>query len=69
MTITVHKLAGTDIPASFRVLNVDMVWLVIADGAAIRCCTSEAEAFALMESLRENETSKDTSVFKSPRMG
>lgn len=47
MAVAVHKLTGTDIPECFRGPNVRTVWLVVADGAAIKYCVTETEAYAL----------------------
>lgn len=47
MAVAVHKLTGTDIPECFRGPNVRTLWLVVADGAAIKYCATETEAYAL----------------------
>ncbi|RZO10694.1 hypothetical protein EKG40_03765 [Pseudomonas moorei] len=71
MAIAVHKLTGTDIPECFRGPNVKTVWLVVADGAAIKYCASETEAFALAERLQEQKQQQVVqapSSYRSPRM-
>ena len=55
MAVSVHRLTGGDIPASFRGNDVKFVWLVIANGNAVQYCTSEGEALALAEYLEEQE--------------
>lgn len=53
MAVVVHELRGNDIPASFRGPQVQAVWLVMANGEAIKYCASEAEAYALQAALEE----------------
>ncbi len=54
MTVSVHRLTGGQIPVSYRSPTVEAVWLVISGGREF-ICTSESEAHALAESLREQE--------------
>ncbi|WP_210558314.1 MULTISPECIES: hypothetical protein [unclassified Pseudomonas] len=72
MAVAVHKLTETDIPECFRGPNVKAVWLVVANGAAYKYCAFEAEAFALAETLQEQQhqqAMEATRLYESPRMG